>query len=331
MDVLSLTSLPEFLKDLKYYVGYLEKASMSNLGDFTPAGKTVNAGYGNYTIYWKWYNELTGQNWQGEPYCAGAVSTVLSRAFGYDKAKKLLGGSLLIGCPDIYDSFSSRNRVYSVAKPGDIVLFWSKSKNRWAHTGIVTSVHSGGFNTFEANTSSGNNTVIRNGGATCFKSYTYGAVKAVFCRPDYASVGISLDGAKLEAPAKLTTYDVRTGVAGLISETVVNLRDYPVTGKVIGTINDGEAFFPIAKAFIDGQPWLKDGDGRWMSAMYCHGWIQELSDNNQWWYVTKGYKYVTDAVKVIDDKPYYFNSNGYMHTGEVTIITDDNGVLKSSS
>ena len=45
------TNLKEFAAFLKTADGYLEKANMSNLGDFTAAGKVVNAGSANYTVY----------------------------------------------------------------------------------------------------------------------------------------------------------------------------------------------------------------------------------------------------------------------------------------
>ena len=68
----SYKTLDEFIAFLNTAVGYLEKANKSNLGDFTPNGKIVNAGSANYTVYWQWYSELGYGNLQGEAYCAGA-------------------------------------------------------------------------------------------------------------------------------------------------------------------------------------------------------------------------------------------------------------------
>ena len=69
----SYNNLQDFETFLNSTLGYLEKASMANLGDFSPSGKTVNAGFGNYTIYWEWFKQLGYGNWQGSPYCAGYV------------------------------------------------------------------------------------------------------------------------------------------------------------------------------------------------------------------------------------------------------------------
>ena len=58
-------------------VGYLEKASNSNLYD-----KTANAGSNNYTKYWA---EIKPE-YQGQPWCACFVTWCFVQAFGKDKA-----------------------------------------------------------------------------------------------------------------------------------------------------------------------------------------------------------------------------------------------------
>ena len=40
-NVLNLSSVDEHIKNLETYLGYLEKATANNLGDFTAAGKVV--------------------------------------------------------------------------------------------------------------------------------------------------------------------------------------------------------------------------------------------------------------------------------------------------
>ena len=62
-------------------VGYLEKKSNSQLDD-----KTANAGYNNYTKYWRdVYPQYQAQAW-----CAAFVSWCMMKTFGLDVAKKLL-------------------------------------------------------------------------------------------------------------------------------------------------------------------------------------------------------------------------------------------------
>ena len=51
-------NLPDFIDYIDTFVGYLEKATVNDLGDFTDAGKIRNAGYNNYTIYWDWYKQI---------------------------------------------------------------------------------------------------------------------------------------------------------------------------------------------------------------------------------------------------------------------------------
>ena len=70
-------------------VGYLEKNNSLHLDE-----KTVGAGNKNYTKYARDYELYTNTKLQGQPYCAMAISTWLVKAYGLEKAKELLGGSL---------------------------------------------------------------------------------------------------------------------------------------------------------------------------------------------------------------------------------------------
>lgn len=325
-------TLDEFFNFLCTATGYLEKTNGSNLGDFTNEGKTINAGYNNYTVYWQWYKELGYGNLQAQAYCAGAVSTMMANAFGLNTAKKLLCGDLYVYCPTGYNQFKCKGRIYDKPKVGDIVFFWSDSLGRWSHTGVVLIVDSDGkgYTTWEANTSGGNDIVVRNGGATRKKHYTLGSGKVAFGRPDYEGNGISTS---IPVKSDLETFDVGTYGAGLACTTdLLNVRDYPSTGKIVGTIKKGAHIIPTKKAFINGKAWYyipsKNG---WVSASYFTGWVQEKSDNDQWWYLLSGYKYYTDQIAIIDGSAYYFASNGYMYVGKITFETDPNGVLKKAS
>ena len=321
----SYKTLDEFIAFLNTAVGYLEKANKSNLGDFTPNGKIVNAGSANYTVYWQWYSELGYGNLQGEAYCAGAVSTMTVSAFGLEKAKKLLCGDLFVYCPTGYNQFKAKKRIYSTPKRGDVVFFWSDSLGRWSHTGYVIGVDSNGngYTTWEANTSSGNDVVVRNGGATCNKHYTLGQRKVAFGRPDYEGNGISISG-----KPSLQYVEIGTDVNKLVCTTeVLNIRDYPGTGNIISSSKKGEKVTPSKKCFIDGKAWFYiDEKKGWASGSYFTGWVYEKS-NNRWWYLLDGYKYYVDKIVNIGGKRYFFDSSGYMFVGTFLIQTDASGAI----
>lgn len=333
------TSLIEFYNFLYTAVNYLEKATKSDLGDFTKEGKTRNAGYNNYTVYWQWYKELGYKDLQGEPYCAGAVSTMMVSAFGLAKAKKLLCGDLYTYCPTGYSQFKKKNRIFSKPQPFDIIFFYSDSMGRYSHTGIVLGVDSNGngYTTWEANTSSGNDVVVRNGGATCIKHYTLGARKVAFGRPDWAGNGITAMPAPKPQPNPDTmpdvpVYKIAVGVDGLrcTVDSILNVRKVPGTGSVVNSIKKNEVVAPSKKCFIDGAPWYYiESKGGWASAKYFTGWVKEAND--RWWYLLPGYTYHTNSIEEIDGKVYYFDAAGYMFVGTITLKTDDSGALKLES
>ncbi len=305
---------------------YLEKANGSDLGDLTPAGKTRNAGYNNYTLYWQWYQELTGKDWQKQPYCIAWVSLCFARAFGYELAKKLLLGELYIYCPTAYNNFNAAHQTSSTPHVGDIVLFWNNSLGRWSHAGLVEKVTTNGYVTLEANTSSGNNVVVRNGGATTRKSYTTGANKVIFLRPNYAAYGISIEA----EDTSYTAYPVNTGKVGIHTTVSMNVRSGPGTGyEIIGHAAENAHFQIDRKAFdINGTRWLHSEElGGWVSGKYLEGWICEQS--GKWWYLLPYNKWYVDQLAVIDGLIYMFDSAGYMVTTEttVTLVPDSIGAL----
>lgn len=324
------TNLTDFFTFLSTAIGYLEKASADDLGDFTSTGKTRNAGYNNYTVYWQWYKELGYGNLQGQYYCAAAVSTMCVNAFGLSKAKEILCGDLYVYCPTGYTQFKSKKRIYTSPQPGDVVFFYSTKNKRYTHTGWVVKVDSNGngFTTWEANTSSGNNTVVRNGGATINKHYdSIDSNTMAFGRPNWSAVGISTGNSESSSTTALTTQSIGTGQSGLICvASSLNIRSYPGTGSVVGSIKKGEAAFPTEKAFIDGKPWYHISSG-WISANYLTGWVQEKDHDNKWWYLLSGYTYYTDRIVTIGGSRYFFGSDGYLFVGDMSIKTDSNGAI----
>lgn len=154
-------------------VGYLEKKSNSQLDD-----KTANAGYNNYTKYWRdVYPQYQAQAW-----CAAFVSWCMMKTFGLDVAKKLLKHWPYVYCPTLGNLFTK----YANPQRGDIVIFYRNGT--FAHTGIVTKVEGDKFYTIEGNTSAGS-TVVPNGGGVFAKSYYNSNLPGTkFCRPDYSIV-----------------------------------------------------------------------------------------------------------------------------------------------
>lgn len=151
--------------------GYLEKKSNSQLDS-----KTANAGSANYTKYWRDIKP----DYQGQPWCAAFVSWCFMKAFGQEKAKKLLKHWPYVYCPTLGNLFT-RN---ANPKIGDIVIFYRNGT--FAHTGIVTAVIGDRFYTIEGNTS-GASGIIANGGGVCAKSYLNSQMPGTkFCTPDYS-------------------------------------------------------------------------------------------------------------------------------------------------
>lgn len=154
-------------------IGYLEKASNSQLDS-----KTANAGYNNYTKYWR----DVYPSYQAQAWCAAFVSWVFMQAFGKTTATKLLKHWPYVYCPTLGSLFTK----YANPEVGDIVIFYRNGT--FAHTGIVIDVDGDKFTTIEGNTS-GASGIVANGGGVCQKSYYNSNLPGTkFCRPDYSIV-----------------------------------------------------------------------------------------------------------------------------------------------
>ncbi|MFQ7765918.1 MAG: GH25 family lysozyme [Blautia sp.] len=159
----------------KNEIGYLEKATNAQLDS-----KTANAGYNNYTKYWRDVYPA----YQGQPWCACQISWDMMTAFGLETAKKLLRHWPYVYCPAMRDYFT----LYANPQVGDIVIFWSSKKKEFVHTGLVIKVQGDQFWTIEGNTS-GASGIVANGGGVCQKSYYNSQLPGTkFCRPDYSIV-----------------------------------------------------------------------------------------------------------------------------------------------
>jgi hypothetical protein len=169
----SMNAIDKLIQIAKNEIGYLEKASNSQLDS-----KTANAGENNYTKYWRDIKP----DYQGQPWCAAFVSWCMMKAFGLDTAKKLLKHWPYVYCPTMADLFT----LNSNPKVGDIVIFYRNGT--FTHTGIVIKVSGDRFWTVEGNTSGGS-TIIANGGGVCQKSYYNSNLPGTkFCTPNYSLV-----------------------------------------------------------------------------------------------------------------------------------------------
>lgn len=193
--------------------GYLEKASSKASA---LDSKTANAGYNNYTKYWRdlavWKAMSAAASFCGGPawsWCAGFISWIFCVVFGVELATKLLLHMPYTRCATLGDKANAKKMLYTDPKPGDIVLFHNGS--RFSHTGFVYAVTDKLFYTVEGNTSS-SKSVVSNGGGVHMKSYTISTYKnkgTKFFRPDYSiAVKASTTTSKTEAtktPAQTTT------------------------------------------------------------------------------------------------------------------------------
>ncbi|HIT84435.1 MAG TPA: CHAP domain-containing protein [Candidatus Ornithomonoglobus intestinigallinarum] len=186
------------------YVGYIEKASDRDLED-----KTANAGSGNYTIFAKKYAEYGFGNYQGQPWCAVAVTVIFYDALGYDKASKILKPYSY--CPYGVLEWKRIGRWHArsgyTPKPGDIIFFGSGGES--THTGIVRACYGGRVYTYEGNTSNGS-TLVANGGEFCAKSYTESYSRIMgYGNPDWELIdGEDIDMEELNAlKAKVQAID----------------------------------------------------------------------------------------------------------------------------
>lgn len=199
-------------------VGYLEKASNSNLDD-----KTANAGSKNYT---KYSRDLAAVNFyngkkQGAAWCDVFVDWCFFKAFGKEATLAITGQptnnkvNYGAGCKYSRNYYKNKGWLHtSNPQPGDQIFFYSSDKKSIQHTGLVYKVDANKVYTVEGNTS-GASGVIANGGGVCKKSYslTYGRL-AGYGRPNYgeqSSTATKPTPAPEPTQSSETTYTVKKG------------------------------------------------------------------------------------------------------------------------
>lgn len=166
----------------KKYIGYIEKASNSNLDSFT-----ANRGTNNYTRFSRDVNNAGLMGCQGQPWCGTSQFAFEMEAFGLAQALKNwhMTAKTYVGynCFETYNVFKKAGKTSKIPKLGSLVIF------TFSHMGRVVGIDakSNTFKTVEGNTSS--NTYDRNGGMVASKTYSINDPKIKgFCIIDYEDV-----------------------------------------------------------------------------------------------------------------------------------------------
>lgn len=246
----------------KSQIGYLEKASNSQLDEFE-----ANAGKGNYTKYARDYKNFSGENLQAQAWCDMFIDWCFVQAYGTEKAKQLLGGFSAY-TPTSAQYFKNRGQWHtSDPKPGDVVFF--RNSERINHTGIITAVDGGQVHTVEGNTSATQD-VVSNGGGVWAKSYSLGNSRiAGYGRPEYAEKKGEWDGV-----------DTTQFVKDLYVQLLGREADEDGLKTWINEINNGKSFLDIYEGFANST----EGRRRFVREQYHHLLGREGKDNEvQFW------------------------------------------------
>lgn len=205
-------------------IGYLEKASNSQLDS-----KTGNAGYNNYTKYWR----DVYPSYQAQAWCAAFVTWCFDQVFGKDVTKTLLKHYPYVYCPTLGNLFTK----YANPQVGDIVIFYRGGT--FAHTGLVTKVSGDYFETIEGNTSAGSD-IVPNGGGVYRKSYYNSNLPGTkFCRVDWDYA------AKQMKSSSTPSESFKRTNSGTVTASALNLRSTPSNANdsnIIGVIYNGNRF-----------------------------------------------------------------------------------------
>lgn len=183
-----MTPVERLLATARAEIGYIEKASNSQLDD-----PTANAGSNNWTKYAAFLDNLgvvyNGKK-NGYAWCDVFVDWCFITTFGLELGMSLLCqayNGLGAGCTYSMGYYKTKGQFYtSDPQPGDQIFFTNDGGETSYHTGIVEKVSDGKVYTIEGNTSSAAG-VVANGGCVRDKSYntTYAQI-AGYGRPDWA-------------------------------------------------------------------------------------------------------------------------------------------------
>lgn len=187
--VVNLTAVERVIATAKSQVGYLEKASNSQLDS-----NTANAGRNNWTKYARDLDRLGVYNFpkNGYAWCDMFVDWCFVNTFGVDLAWKMTNQPMKgcgAGCTYSAQYYRNMGRFHkSNPQPGDQIFFSEDGGATSYHTGLVVAVDSKRVYTIEGNTSSDPG-VVENGGSVNEKSYSLSYAKiGGYGTPDYSLV-----------------------------------------------------------------------------------------------------------------------------------------------
>ena len=163
--------------------------AITQIGVVEKGGKDGKSG--NIVPYWDWWKACTGENDQGQSWCACFVSWCFSQilASSLVAAKNKYG---FIYCPDGVNYFKKKNQLVDPTKalPGDIVFFDWEGKGIADHVGIVESIGAGFLSTIEGNTSveGAVGASQQNGGGVYRRKRYFGKTIIAVARPAYPTL-----------------------------------------------------------------------------------------------------------------------------------------------
>lgn len=251
--------------------GYMEKKSNKGLDS-----KKGNAGYKNFTKYWrdinKWGFLSFGKGWAGGDswyWCAALVFWCFVVTFGKEKAKKLLLHAPYTSCDKLGTLAKAKKRLFKSPKVGDVILFFNGS--RFYHTGIVYKVTSLMVYTVEGNTNSRKG-CVPNGGEVCLKSYSKMECRRKghrFFRPDYSIVVEKPKTTTTKKTSKQSSVTKKTLTVNTTGATLNCRKSASNDGTVVGKFKKGTKVVLVEKTnAIFWKVKGKDKDGKTITG-YC--------------------------------------------------------------
>lgn len=184
-----MSAVDKVLAVARAEIGYLEKASNSQLDD-----KTANAGSANWNKYAAFLDALgvvyNGKK-NGYAWCDIFVDWCFINTFGLTTGMEMTyqpEGGLGAGCTYSMRYYKNNGQFFDTPKPGDQIFYTKDGGSTSYHTGLVEKVSGGRVYTIEGNTSSLPG-VVENGGCVRDKSYPLNASYiAGYGRPNWSLV-----------------------------------------------------------------------------------------------------------------------------------------------
>ncbi|MDR6861990.1 peptidoglycan-binding protein [Phycicoccus sp. 3266] len=139
-------------------------------------GRDAQHPNGNITRYWEKYRP----SWQGQPWCAAAVSDWLNRGGELEE----FDGQAMFYCPAIEALAKRKGRWFASPRVGDLVLY-SFGASEAIHIGIVEKVNATTIQTIEGNTSPDDSGSQNNGGGVYRRKRTRSWGIRGYYRPAY--------------------------------------------------------------------------------------------------------------------------------------------------